>query len=590
MLYLRTIGALSLHEEGPEGSVLIGSSKNLVLLAWLTAAPGRRASRDYLSSLLWPIAERKARLSSLRQCLYSLSKDGAGPCLEVTDDSVALRPEELRTDIDDFRSVLEHRDYEGAVRLASGHFLEGARKGMGHELSHWIDAENERIRIGLTLAYTEAVRQHLTHEDAERAVELAREYVRREPLAEHAQVLLVQALRAAGNDTAALAAYEAYRSLLQDAVGDRPSAELEASVSRVREELLRTPSYSIPSLLSQPPAPETRSSTVGWIALLAAAVVAALAIGWAARSTLRQPRAELWISGMSVRLPVVGAAADSFVWLSVEDGRVRLGPHVDPAERVSYESVPSPDGRYVAEPFEVPLGYDLRLVDRLTGETRVLLATPADEKALDWSPDGTYLAFGWGLGAGSDGKYWHAIGVYDIRADSIVFMRESGKESGRTLARWSPDGTRIAYTVGPDDALDIVVLDADGRRLRAATEDGRVLGRPVWSPDSRRLIFTSERDGLRDLHVVRADGAGPARLTDMGDVESAYAWVTSDAALFFRGPSSAARPWAINPVSGDARPLETPPGETYQAVSSYWPRSEQPAWIASVRVGGLAGC
>ena len=58
MLYLRTIGALSLHEEGPEGSVLIGSSKNLVLLAWLTAAPGRRASRDYLSSLLWPTAER----------------------------------------------------------------------------------------------------------------------------------------------------------------------------------------------------------------------------------------------------------------------------------------------------------------------------------------------------------------------------------------------------------------------------------------------------------------------------------------------------------------------------------------------------
>ena len=152
MLYLSTMGALSLHEEGPDGSVLIGNSKNLVLLAWLTAAPGRQASRDYLSSLLWPTAERKARLSSLRQCLYSLSRDGAGPCLEVTDDSVALRPEELRTDIDDFRSALERRDYEGAIGLACGHFLEGARNGMGHELSHWIDAENERIRIGLTLA------------------------------------------------------------------------------------------------------------------------------------------------------------------------------------------------------------------------------------------------------------------------------------------------------------------------------------------------------------------------------------------------------------------------------------------------------
>lgn len=581
------MGALSLHEEGPDGSVLIGNSKNLVLLAWLTAAPGRRASRDYLSSLLWPTAERKARLSSLRQCIYSLSRDGAGSCLETTDESVVLRPEELRTDIDDFRSALERRDYEGAIGIAGGHFLEGARKGMGHELSHWIDAENERIRIGLTLAYTEAVRQRLTHEDPERAVELAREYVRREPLGEHPQVTLVQALRVAGNDPAALAAYEAYRSLLQDAVGDRPSAELEASVSRVREELLRTPSYSIPSLLSQAPAPEPRASRPGWIALFTAAVVAALAIGWAAQSALRQPRVDSWFSGLSVRLPVVGQAADSIVWLAVEHGRVRLGPPVDPAERVSNESVPSPDGLYVAEPFEVPSGFDLRLVDRRTGDSRVLLATPADEKALDWSPDGRYLAFGWGLWAGNDGKYWHAIGVYDIRADSIVFLRESGKEGGRTVASWSPDGTRIAYMAGPDNAREIVVMDADGGHRQAATEGGHVATGLQWSPDSRRLLFVSKRHGVSDLYTVRSDGSALTRLTDMGDVADAYAWVTSNAALFFRGPFSAAQPWAINPASSDARPLEAPPGETYDVLSRFWSRFEQPAWIDAVRIGDL---
>jgi DNA-binding SARP family transcriptional activator len=587
MLYLRTMGALSLHRDGPDGPVLSEGSKYLVLLAWLSVAPGKRASRDYLSSLLWPTAERKARLSSLRQCLYSLGKDGAAPAFESTDDSVALDPQELRTDVDDFRAALEMRDYEAAIRLAPGEFLEGTRNGLGHEIHHWIDAENERIRIGLTLAYSETVGRYLRRQDPARAVEVAREYARREPLSEHAQVLLVQAHRAAGNDPGALAAYEAYRSLLQDAVGDRPGPELEASVARVREELLRTPEVSMPDLLAQSPlpAPSARRSPGLVLALVAMAVVAAAAIGWATRGTLT--RTDAWISHVSVQLPVALTGDDSVFWLEVEDGRARYGDPALDSDRVGPESVPSPDHRYLAEPFEVPSGYDLKLVDRASGGTRTLLATPADEKALDWSPDGRYLAFGFGLAAGEGGRYWHGIGVYDVTRDSIVYLRESGKESGRTTATWSPDGTRIAYVSGPDSALTITVIDADGGRRHVVAGNVTEGSRPAWSTDSRRVLFAAGTGITYDLHSVRAEGTGLTRLTDFGDIQPPYVWVAPDAALFFRGSPLSSRPWALNPATGEVRPIDTPDGDTYATTTDRWTQYRRPEWVSDVRIHGV---
>lgn len=587
MLYLRTMGALSLHRDGPDGPVLSEGSKYLVLLAWLSVAPGKRASRDYLSSLLWPTAERKARLSSLRQCLYSLGKDGAASAFESTDDSVALDPQELRTDVDDFRAALEMRDYEAAIRLAPGEFLEGTRNGLGHEIHHWIDAENERIRIGLTLAYSETVGRYLRRQDPARAVEIAREYARREPLSEHAQVLLVQAHRAAGNDPGALAAYEAYRSLLEDAVGDRPGPELEASVARVREELLRTPEVSMPDLLAHAPmAVPPSGRRAPELALLAMAVVAAVAIGWAVRGTLG--RADDWMSRLSVRLPVVLTGDDLVFWLEVKDGRAVHGEPATDSDRIEQDDAPSPDGRYVAEPFEVPTGYDLRLVDRASGATRILLATPADEKALDWSPDGRYLAFGFGLAAGRGGRYWHGIGVYDVVRDSIVYLRASGKESGRTNATWSPDGTRIAYVSGPDSALTIVVMDADGARRHAVAGNITEGTHIVWSPDSRRILFDAGIGTSFDLYSIRSDGTGLTRLTDLGDIQSPYAWVAPDAVLFFRGSPLASRPWALNPATGDVRPIETPAGDTYETPNR-WTWFRRPAWLADIRIHGVEG-
>lgn len=71
-------------------------------------------------------------------------------------------------------------------------------------------------------------------------------------------------------------------------------------------------------------------------------------------------------------------------------------------------------------------------------------------------------------------------------------------------ARWSPDGSRIAFTSYRDRNGrtcfqecsrngEISVADADGTDLRRLTTNEADDHSPTWSPDGRRITFVSDR-------------------------------------------------------------------------------------------------
>jgi Tol biopolymer transport system component len=74
--------------------------------------------------------------------------------------------------------------------------------------------------------------------------------------------------------------------------------------------------------------------------------------------------------------------------------------------------------------------------------------------------------------------------------------------------RSSPDGTRIAFESGRDDAgREIYVRGSDGSnptRLTFTASDVRA----AWSPAGARITFTSDRDGNDEIFVMNAEGAG----------------------------------------------------------------------------------
>ena len=60
-----------------------------------------------------------------------------------------------------------------------------------------------------------------------------------------------------------------------------------------------------------------------------------------------------------------------------------------------------------------------------------------------------------------------------------------------TSAKWSPDGRYLAVIVAPaTDALQVVLVSADGRALRTVSPNSQYLwGSVAWSPDARRIAY-----------------------------------------------------------------------------------------------------
>ena len=108
---------------------------------------------------------------------------------------------------------------------------------------------------------------------------------------------------------------------------------------------------------------------------------------------------------------------------------------------------------------------------------------------LEWSPNGSLLAIASGkedLVPGErlqDGRihlYAHASGA----------MRSLAGTLGAGSLTWSPDGRRIAYTVG-DSVHELRVIDVETERqdvLAAGFEASHGIG-PAWSPDGETIVY-----------------------------------------------------------------------------------------------------
>jgi Tol biopolymer transport system component len=117
-----------------------------------------------------------------------------------------------------------------------------------------------------------------------------------------------------------------------------------------------------------------------------------------------------------------------------------------------------------------------------------------------WSPDGKRIAFTC-AGTGSLPGQPPNGDLCIVGVDGSDFSRLTTTVASESDPAWSPDGKRIAFTLGTQVAL---LELADG--LVTPLTEGQ---EPAWSPDGSMLVFA----GSDGLFTIQADGSKRQRLT-----------------------------------------------------------------------------
>ncbi len=164
---------------------------------------------------------------------------------------------------------------------------------------------------------------------------------------------------------------------------------------------------------------------------------------------------------------------------------------------------------------------------------------------------------------------------------------------GPRYPRLSPDGRRLAVTLGPSNQGNIWVIDVTGatQPLELTFKGHNVV--PLWRPDGKYLVFTSDRSGQRNLFGIPADGSvlEPDRLS-VSDYEQAPAawspdgqWVLfqqitpktrTDLLLLGTGSEKKPRPWLQTEFDEDEASF-SPDGRWVSYVSDQTGRAE--VWV-----------
>lgn len=127
---------------------------------------------------------------------------------------------------------------------------------------------------------------------------------------------------------------------------------------------------------------------------------------------------------------------------------------------------------------------------------------------VDVSPDGQTIAF-------------TLLGdIYTLPVTGGTPKRISEGMSWDVQPRYSPDGTRIAFTSDRGGGDNIWVMNADGSDKRQVTkEDFRLVNQPSWSPDGRFIAakkhYTTERSaGTGEVWLYHVSGGGGVQVVE----------------------------------------------------------------------------
>ena len=122
-------------------------------------------------------------------------------------------------------------------------------------------------------------------------------------------------------------------------------------------------------------------------------------------------------------------------------------------------------------------------------------------------------------------------------------------------ARFSPDGSKIAFASNRSGSRQIWVAESTGQRpVQLTSFNGQPSGSPRWSPDGRQIAFDSRAAGNADIYVISAEGGNPRRLTTDPSKQALPSWSRDGTWIYFCSDcnSSNQQIWKMPAAGGQA--------------------------------------
>ncbi|MFN2398481.1 MAG: BTAD domain-containing putative transcriptional regulator [Gemmatimonadaceae bacterium] len=302
---LITLGRLALvSPAGIEDEELNTRRRKVALLAVLALAK-RPISRDALLEMFWGDQDEARARHSLSDAISHLRRIMGRDVIVTTRSEATVAAESpLAVDAIEFADAVAARDYERAIVLYAGPFLDGVYVGGSSSFEDWVARERSRLE---SLFFQASAKQCLWLAREQRWDEcaaLAARWLEAAPLSSDAALFLMKALKAPGTSDAdwrALEAYERLRTRLARDFELTPDKSVQAVATELSDRLassappeqpatpavidvqpdattpVRELDAEIPSTARNPPVRDARRKRLVWGAL-AAVTLAALSV------------------------------------------------------------------------------------------------------------------------------------------------------------------------------------------------------------------------------------------------------------------------------------------------------------------------
>ena len=248
---IKLFGGASVETEGGPISGRAAQRHRVALLALLATTRRLYRSRDQLIAFLWPDADAERGRKLLSDSIYRLNQALGNDAVTGTGEDVRLDRDQVGSDVADFESAIDARDWQQAADLYTGPFLDGFVLPNAGEFDQWMEAERAQYaRLAAKAIEALAVEARTEGRLAE-AVEIWQRLAGLVPDDSRVAMELMRALEASGNRAGAIRHARIHASLLREALGVEPDRAVQDLADQIARRTAAVVTPASPSVASR---------------------------------------------------------------------------------------------------------------------------------------------------------------------------------------------------------------------------------------------------------------------------------------------------------------------------------------------------